>query len=69
MVWEDKPEAVEDKLRQFLPILKEVKEKRILAQDVIAPIINTTELFEHIKQTSNNQATNHIIIEGDNLQL
>jgi adenine-specific DNA-methyltransferase len=67
LVWEDKPETVEEQLRQYLPVLKEVKDKRILARDIISPIITTNELFEDEKQTSNNPAPNHILIEGDNL--
>lgn len=67
LVWEDKPEAVEDQLRQFLPVLKEVKEKRILAKDIERIENATNELFIEEKKTSKNFAPNHIIIEGDNL--
>ena len=31
LVWEDKPEDVEEQLRNNLPVLREVVEKRILA--------------------------------------
>lgn len=31
LVWEDKPEDVEDRLRDELPVLVEVKERAILA--------------------------------------
>ena len=48
LVWEDKPEDVEDRLREELPVLHEVKDKAILSD---AP-----------------DATNHILIEGDNLE-
>lgn len=51
LVWEDKPEEVEEQLRENLPVLKEVKEKAILA---------TPEALE-------GEAPNHILIEGDNL--
>ena len=34
LVWEDKPEDVEEQLRTQLPILREVIEKRILANDL-----------------------------------
>ena len=34
LVWEDKPEDVEEQLRESLPVLKDVKEKRILAKDL-----------------------------------
>lgn len=33
LVWEDKPEDVEEELRENLPILKEVKDKAIVADD------------------------------------
>jgi adenine-specific DNA-methyltransferase len=67
LVWEDKPEAVEEQLRQFLPVLKEVKEKRILANDIEPTKNATNELFVEEKKTSKNSAPNHILIEGDNL--
>ena len=49
LVWEDKPEAVEDRLRSELPVLFEVKEKAIISKDPSSP--------------------NHILIEGDNLEV
>jgi adenine-specific DNA-methyltransferase len=52
LVWEDKPEAVEEQLRENLPVLKEVKEKAILAP--VPPL-------------GAEGAPNHILIEGDNL--
>ena len=67
LVWEDKPEAVEEQLRQFLPVLKEVKEKRILAKDVEPTKNITNELFVKDEKALNTQAPNHILIEGDNL--
>jgi len=68
LVWEDKPEDVEEQLRENLPVLKEVVEKRILASELqksIPPKIDT-ELFV---QENINAGTppNHILIEGDNL--
>lgn len=53
LVWEDKPEKVEEQLRQQLPILREVREKAITPNSLIY-----SELHD---------APNHIIIEGDNL--
>ncbi|MDM1137818.1 site-specific DNA-methyltransferase [Empedobacter sp. R132-2] len=47
LVWEDKPEDVEEQLRSMLPVFKEVKERAIISDDENAP--------------------NHILIEGDNL--
>lgn len=37
LVWEDKPEDVEEQLRQRLPIFKEVKERAIISEDKEAP--------------------------------
>ncbi len=48
LVWEDKVEDVEERLRDQLPVLREVKDKCIPSD---AP-----------------EASNHIIIEGDNLE-
>lgn len=47
LVWEDKPEDVEEQLRSMLPVFKEVKERAIISE--------------------NTEASNHILIEGDNL--
>lgn len=47
LVWEDKPEDVEEQLRSMLPVFKEVKERAIISDDENAP--------------------NHILIQGDNL--
>ena len=48
LVWEEKPEEVEERLRDHLPVLTEVKERAILSTEADAP--------------------NHILIEGDNLE-
>lgn len=37
LVWEDKPEDVEERLRNELPVLKEVKERAIISEDKDAP--------------------------------
>ena len=37
LVWEDKPEDVEDRLREELPVLTEVKERAIISEDKDAP--------------------------------
>lgn len=52
LVWEDKPEDFEEQLRENLPVLKEVKEKAIINEDVTL---------------SGVEVPNHILIEGDNL--
>lgn len=52
LVWEDKPEEVEEQLRNNLPVLKEVKEKAIINEDATL---------------SGVEVPNHILIEGDNL--
>lgn len=63
LVWEDKPEEVEEKLRNKLPILKEVKEKAI--------INNMNEDGSPSGADGDTERSrsvpNHIIIEGDNL--
>lgn len=48
LVWEDKPEDVEERLREELPVLIEDPSKAIISTDADAP--------------------NHILIEGDNLE-
>lgn len=48
LVWEDKPEDVEERLREELPVLVEDASKAIISTEVDAP--------------------NHILIEGDNLE-
>lgn len=53
LVWEDKPEDVEEQLRDNLPVLREVVEKRILAPSPL--------------EKAGDEAPNHILIEGDNL--
>ena len=37
LVWEDKPEDVEERLREELPVLTEVKERAIISDDPAAP--------------------------------
>ena len=37
LVWEDKPEDVEEQLRESLPVLREVKDKAILSDELDAP--------------------------------
>ena len=49
LVWEEKAEDVEERLREKLPVLTEVKERAIVSDDADAP--------------------NHILIEGDNLEV
>lgn len=53
LVWENKPEDVEEQLRDNLPVLREVVEKRILAPSPL--------------EKAGDEAPNHILIEGDNL--
>ena len=54
LVWEDKPEDVEERLREELPVLCEVKDKAI-----ISPSTGGGQ---------GEAAPNHILIEGDNLE-
>lgn len=58
LVWEDKPEDVEEQLRDNLPVLREVVEKRILAP---------SPLERAGGEVLGSEAPNHILIEGDNL--
>ena len=37
LVWEDKPEAVEERMQEELPVLKEVKERTLISKDKDAP--------------------------------
>ena len=37
LVWEEKPEDVEEQLRSMLPVFKEVKERAIISEDKDAP--------------------------------
>ena len=53
LVWEDKEEDVEERLREQLPILREVKDKAVL----------TTS-----SSGEKEEVPNHILIEGDNLE-
>lgn len=48
LVWEDKPEDVEERLREELPVLVENTAKALISTEADAP--------------------NHILIEGDNLE-
>lgn len=70
LVWEDKPEAVEEQLRENLPVLREVVERRILGAELPKPtktkgtqLSLETDTPEH----KNQEYPNHILIEGDNL--
>ena len=72
LVWEDKPEDVEELLRENLPVLREVKERRILGTPlpVTEAAKNNPELFEKEtkqKTKETEEYPNHILIEGDNL--
>jgi len=78
LVWEEKPEDVEELLRTRLPVLHEITERRILAAESIDKVekpvnAQTLALFPEMENTDNVQnpgkaeAPNHILIEGDNL--
>jgi adenine-specific DNA-methyltransferase len=81
LVWEDKPEAIEEILRSQLPVLSEVKDKRILAKNLAPQQQEETTkktkstqiplLQEEAKpkttEEPNKEIPNHILIEGDNL--
>ena len=55
LVWEEKPEDIEEQLRESLPILTEVKEKAIVHKT------------GGVNDCKSSDYPNHIIIEGDNL--
>lgn len=64
LVWEDKPEDVEEQLRTQLPILREVVEKRILAtkseSDTATTKTSNNNLFsEEENQENKENQTNH----------
>ncbi len=59
LVWEDKPEDIEETLREQLPVLREVKDKAIIAAENHTEAQNTPPV--------NSLIPNHLIIEGDNL--
>jgi adenine-specific DNA-methyltransferase len=81
LVWEDKPEDVEEQLRDKLPVLREVVEKRTLGKDFqnapndevekSKPNLFTGEVSENdgnmLSQEADKDYPNHILIEGDNL--
>jgi adenine-specific DNA-methyltransferase len=82
LIWEDKPEVVEEQLRTHLPVLKEVVERRILSESEFSEFKNLQNkiatpqqigLFADEMATSNTTPNktvappNHILIEGDNL--
>jgi adenine-specific DNA-methyltransferase len=80
LVWEDKPEDVEEQLRDNLPVLREIVEKRIVATPAILDqhkIQSTSkDLFSATEPLaiptvggtlSEAEVPNHILIEGDNL--
>jgi len=83
LVWEDKVENVEERLRDELPILREVKDKAIIAgvvQSDLKSDCSEYKDFQSDKRITNadthgerianplEQAPNHILIEGDNLE-
>jgi len=62
LVWEDKPEAVEEELRTKLPVLREVVERRILSESESSELKNeqnkpvipkTIRLFDELNKTEN----------------
>ena len=57
IVWEDKPEKVEERLRNELPVLKEVKSRAIIQESLGG---GNSLIHKDIP--------NHVIIEGDNLE-
>ena len=76
LVWEDKPEDVEEQLLTHLPVLNEVVALRILAKDFSKPekVSETKQTILFVEsdnsdenESKNQSSPNHILIEGDNL--
>lgn len=73
LVWEEKEEAVEELLREKLPVLTEVKEKRIVAPALRVPqgpagTSANGEAKSTVPEALEGTVTpDHILIEGDNL--
>lgn len=65
LVWEEKPEEVEEQLQNQLPVLTEVVEKRIIGAQM--PSSASSGAQPSLVAENNNSAPNHILIEGDNL--
>lgn len=63
LVWEDKPENVEEQLRENLPVLKEIKNKAVFA----SALKNTNNTLFDDDEQSNVSSPNHILIQADNL--
>ncbi len=71
LIWEEKPEEVEEELNEKLPVLLEVKERAILchserSEESSMKTSEEIQLFSK-EEVEKNTAPNHILIEGDNL--
>jgi len=71
LVWNERPELVEEQLRTRLPILKEEIDKRILGTNLNknkAAVNPELFVLKNRNQSSQeNTIPNHVLIEGDNL--
>lgn len=75
LVWENKPEDVNEQLRTHIPVLKEVKEKAVIYDPADEPSqaqLKDNELFTPDDDSGPSKdkpqkIPNHIIIESDNL--
>ena len=74
LVWEDREEAVEERLRDELPVLVEDASLRIIGWDIEHELPRMDhELEDNNSREINgnsceNESPNHILIEGDNLE-
>ena len=74
LVWEDREEVVEERLRDELPVLVEAASLRIIGQDTEHELPRMDyELEDNNSREINgnspgNESPNHILIEGDNLE-
>lgn len=66
LMWEDKPEAAEETLRQFLPVLTEVPERAVLATPPENLGGQVVVLNSDVLVTESEEPQ-HALIEGDNL--
>ncbi len=66
LVWEDKPEEVEEQLRENLPVLKEVVERRILGKELKCLNHDSHDLLDiHDKKGKKNDVQGNIGFEAE----
>ncbi len=63
LVWEDKPEAVEERLRDELSVLHEVKERAILSEATDAPNHKLPPLVRELGDKAQNAFREQYVME------